>query len=184
MAHLAVDKTLVWEGDASALDKIAGRALSSWKSHELLLIHVVRKSAEKLLEPADGWNVGANTQARTYTDPFDWLQIVHFVRNILAVIEIIYWLAMWVPVCHWRKVLERGNSLLWGEIVITDATTERRIYRAHAESVCPHSRGGRGKIGILSRQLVGRGGYSGCRNRNGIRITESLACKHKTDNCC
>jgi hypothetical protein len=169
---------------ASTLDNSRWRSWQTLERREPLLVDVVGKSPEKVVETTSRWNVRIDSQTWADIHPFDGLKVVHLVRDILAVIEVIDGLAMWVSICDGRPVLKRRNSLLGSKVVVTDAPTERRVNRTKTESVRAHTGGSaRRQIRVETSHLVrGFHRYSGCRRR--IRLAESLTRKHKTDNCC
>jgi hypothetical protein len=184
VAHLAVNKTFPCKFHTSTWHEITRWALATWKSNQLLFIHVIGKSSEELLESSNGRDIRSSAEARSHMNPFHWLEVIHLVRNILAVIQVIDWLPMRIPVGHRGIVLKRWHGLFGREIGIAYPTPEKRVDGTKTKRVSLHSRSSGYQIDILSRHLM-RGchnGYSGCRSR--FRLAESLTRKHKTDYCC
>ena len=176
--HRAVDQLLATDGRAALLDKGVGRALATRQSHELLLIHVIRQHAEVLLEATQGRHVGTDAQTRADVLALDGLQVVHLVRDILAVVQVVDGLTEREAVRLGVKVTKGGHLALGAHLEPLEGPA---LSAAHLHLSILLSKVGIRLNEIPTRNLVRRFCWnSGCRGGVG---TEALTGKHKTDHC-
>jgi hypothetical protein len=120
---------------ASTLDERISGTRAALERREALLIDIVGQHTEVLVEATCGVDVGTDTKAWTYTATLDWLEIIHFVRHILTIIQVINGLSKRETVRVWRNVLKVSHRLFWLEAPITDATTEVGRHDAQVKGV-------------------------------------------------
>jgi hypothetical protein len=109
---------------AATLDQGIGWTRTALKRREALLVHVIWQNAEVLVEAACCIDIRTDTETWTDAAALNWLQIIHFIRHILTVIQIIYWLAEWETVRIGHGVLEARNRLLWLQTPVANTATK------------------------------------------------------------
>jgi hypothetical protein len=109
---------------ATILDNGIAWTGATLQSRKALLINVVGKSTEKLLETTSGGHIWPHTQTGSYTNPLDWWEVVHLVRNVLAAVQIVDRLSPWGLLCVRAHILQGWNLILGLKTPITHTTTK------------------------------------------------------------
>jgi hypothetical protein len=109
---------------ATTLDESVSWTCATLERREAFLVDVIWQNPEVLVEPACCIDIGTDAKTWTDTAALNWLQIIHFVRHILAVIQVIYGLTKGETVRVWCLVLKARHRLLWLETPVTNTTAQ------------------------------------------------------------
>ena len=109
---------------SSTLDDRIGSSGTSFKCRELLLVNIRWESTEVIVETSSCANIWPNTKTWTYSvGSLQWTHIVHLIRDVFAIVQIIHGLTKWKTRSCLGHILEICNRLLGLKTPVTDAST-------------------------------------------------------------
>jgi hypothetical protein len=172
---------LTYTTRATTLDQGIGWTRTALKRREALLVHVIWQNTEVLVETACCIDIRTDTETWTDTAALNWLQIIHFIRHILTVIQIIYGLTEWETVRVWRNVLKVPDRLLWLEAPVTNTATKIGCHNFQVKCILGVITGIRSQINVTTSN--GSSGWQWFASLwLFLAIRETLTGKHKTYN--
>ena len=148
------------------LDDRIARTRATFQRCKALLVDVIWKSTEKLLETTGGSHIWPDAQSGSDVDPLNWWEIVHLVRDVLATVQVIDWLTPWRLLCVGVHVLQRCNFVLGLKAPIANTTTELGSHNLDILIVGPVVIWVGHEVGITPSDYRwgGFSGFRGCRH--------------------